>query len=183
VLVGFVVVAPKFNPNTQDVDTMRAMCEYTFHHLWPNCAALLILAALVLCVSRACLVVEYASTLWQVRRYKQAHKPLYLQIAIHAAASAVYLGITFRFAGGKDSRAFMTWYFIAGAEAIASVAISNLSPAASLTPTHMMRRMSLLTVMFLGEGIQQLAKEVVTIVKTPGAWGKCPCYLRVKNTR
>lgn len=73
----------------------------------------------------------------------------------------------------------MTWYFIAGAEAVASVAISNLSAAASLTPTHMMRRMSLLTVMFLGEGIQQLAKEVVTIVKTPGAWGKSNGCLEV----
>ncbi|OAQ57472.1 hypothetical protein VFPPC_17170 [Pochonia chlamydosporia 170] len=151
VLVGFVVVAPKFNPNDQDLDTMRAM-------------------SLILCVSRACLAVEYASTLWHVRRYKKMHKVLHLQIAVHAAASAVYLGITFRFSSGKQSRVFMAWYFIAGAEAIATVFISNLSPAASLTPTHMMRRMSLLTVMFLGEGIQQLAREVVTIVKNPGAW-------------
>lgn len=27
VLVGFVVVAPKFNPKDQDLDTMRAMCK------------------------------------------------------------------------------------------------------------------------------------------------------------
>lgn len=28
VLIGFVVVAPKFNPTTQDVPAMRAMCTY-----------------------------------------------------------------------------------------------------------------------------------------------------------
>ena len=94
-----------------------------------------------------------------------------MQIAIHAAASAVYLGVTFRFTGGKQSRVYMTWYFIAGAEAIASVLVSNISSVASLTDTHMMKRMALLTVMILGEGIQQLAKEVVTIVKNPDVWG------------
>lgn len=142
---------------------------------YPSGINQLIITALILCVSRACLAVEYGSTLWHVRKYKKAHMHLYLQIAIHAAAAAVYLGIAFRFRTGKESRVFMTWYFIAGAEAIATVLISNLSPAASLTPTHIIKRMSLLTVMFLGEGIQQLAKEVVTIVKNPGAWGKSGC--------
>ncbi|KAK9442403.1 Low temperature requirement A [Metarhizium brunneum] len=151
VLVGFVVVAPKFNPKDQDLDTMRAM-------------------SLILCFSRACLAVEYASTLWHVRRYKKAHMPLYLQIALHAAASAVYLGVTFRFTREKQSRVYMTWYFIAGGEAILSLLLSNLSPVASLTKTHLMKRMTLLTVMIMGEGIQQLAKEVVTIVKNPTAW-------------
>ncbi|KJK73990.1 hypothetical protein H634G_10721 [Metarhizium anisopliae BRIP 53293] len=151
VLVGFVVVAPKFNPKDQDLDTMRAM-------------------SLILCFSRACLAVEYASTLWHVRRYKKAHLPLYLQIALHAAASAVYLGVTFRFTSEKQSRVYMTWYFIAGGEAILSLLLSNLSPVASLTKTHLMKRMTLLTVMIMGEGIQQLAKEVVTIVKNPTAW-------------
>ncbi|KID86014.1 hypothetical protein MAJ_11192, partial [Metarhizium majus ARSEF 297] len=151
VLVGFVVVAPKFNPKDQDLDTMRAM-------------------SLILCFSRACLAVEYASTLWHVRRYKKAHLPLYLQIALHAAASAVYLGVTFRFTREKQSRVYMTWYFIAGGEAILSLLLSNLSLVASLTKTHLMKRMTLLTVMIMGEGIQQLAKEVVTIVKNPTAW-------------
>ncbi|EXU96235.1 hypothetical protein X797_010735 [Metarhizium robertsii] len=151
VLVGFVVVAPKFNPKDQDLDTMRAM-------------------SLILCFSRACLAVEYASTLWHVRRYKKAHLPLYLQIGLHAAASAVYLGVTFRFTSEKQSRVYMTWYFIAGGEAILSLLLSNLSPVASLTKTHLMKRMTLLTVMIMGEGIQQLAKEVVTIVKNPTAW-------------
>lgn len=72
----------------------------------------------------------------------------------------------------------MTWYFIAGGEAILSLLLSNLSPVASLTKTHLMKRMTLLTVMIMGEGIQQLAKEVVTIVKNPTAWGEYSSLLR-----
>ncbi|KHO00379.1 uncharacterized protein MAM_01157 [Metarhizium album ARSEF 1941] len=151
VLVGFVVVAPKFNPNDQDLNTMRAM-------------------SLILCISRTCLAIEYASTLWHVRRYKKARTPLCLQIALHAAASAVYLGITFRFTREKQSRVYRTWYFIAGAEALVSILLSNLSSAVSLTKTHIMKRLTLLTVMIMGEGIEQLAKEVVTIVRNPDAW-------------
>ncbi|KAJ6447087.1 sulfate permease [Purpureocillium lavendulum] len=151
VLVGFAVVAPKFNPSDQHRDTMRAM-------------------SLILMVSRLCLAVEYASTLWHVRKYKKARLPFYLQIALHVAAAAVYLGISFRFRVGERSRVYMTWYFISGAEAIGSILLSNLSPVVSLTKTHLMKRMTLLTVMIMGDGIVQVAKEVVTIVKNPDAW-------------
>ncbi|GJN76751.1 low temperature requirement A [Purpureocillium lilacinum] len=151
VLVGFAVVAPKFNPSNQHRDTMRAM-------------------SLILMISRLCLAVEYASTLWHVRKYKKARLPLYVQIALHLCASAVYFGISFRFRVGERSRVYMTWYFISGAEAIGSLLLSNFSPVVSLTKTHLMKRMTLLTVMIMGDGIVQVAKEVVIIVKNPDAW-------------
>ncbi|UNI13482.1 hypothetical protein JDV02_000225 [Purpureocillium takamizusanense] len=151
VLVGFAVVAPKFNPSNQHRDTMRAM-------------------SLILMISRLCLAVEYGSTVWHVRQYKKARRPLYLQIALHVCAAAVYFGISFRFRVGERSRVYMTWYFISGAEAIGSILLSNLSPVMSLTKTHLMKRMTLLTVMIMGDGIVQVAKEVVMIVKNPDAW-------------
>ncbi|KAJ6436141.1 low temperature requirement A [Purpureocillium lavendulum] len=150
VLVGFAVVVPKFDPTDQHHDTMRAM-------------------SIILMVSRACLTIEYASTLWHVRKCKKTSL-LYLQVALHAAASAVYLGITFGFKQGAGSRIYMTWYFISGAEAIGSIILSNLTPVLALTQTHLMKRMTLLTVMIMGDGMIQVAKDVVTIVKNPGAW-------------
>ncbi|KND88726.1 hypothetical protein TOPH_06645 [Tolypocladium ophioglossoides CBS 100239] len=150
VLVGFAVVAPKFDPTNQHRATMRAM-------------------SLILAISRACLAVEYATTLWHVRKFKKARLPLYLQTAVHVVAAAIYLGITFRFQHGR-SRVFMTWYFISGAEGVLTILLSNFSPVLSLTKTHLMKRMTLLTVMMLGDGIVQIAKEVVTIVKTPDVW-------------
>ncbi|PHH74739.1 hypothetical protein CDD82_4803 [Ophiocordyceps australis] len=151
VLVGFAVVAPKFDSTTQHFETMRTM-------------------SLILMFSRICLAVEYASTLWHVRKWPKARMPLCLQIALHSVAAALYLGVTFAFKRGLRSRAFMAWYLMSGIEGVASVLLSNLSPILSLTWTHLMKRMTLLTVMIMGDGIVQVAKEVVTIVKNVDAW-------------
>lgn len=119
--------------------------------------------------SRACLAVEYGSILWHVRKYKKTGLPLGLQIVVNASAALVYLGITFRFQNGH-SRVYMTWYFIAGAEAIITILISNIWPVLSFTKTHLMKRMGLLTIMILGDGMTDIAQDVAKIVKTPEAW-------------
>lgn len=67
----------------------------------------------------------------------------------------------------------MAWYFVAGFEALASLLLSNVSPTFGLTETHLMKRLTLMTVMILGASICEVAKSVVTIVKNPDAWGKC----------
>lgn len=158
------------------------MCVQSWHRQPPGYLELTA-AAIILAISRACLSVEYATTLWHVRKFKKARLPLYLQTAVHVAASVIYLGITFRFQQGR-SRVFMTWYFISGAEGILTILLSNFSPVLSLTKTHLMKRMTLLTVMMLGDGIVQVSKEVVTIVKKPDAWSKWPAArLRLPVTR
>lgn len=117
------------------------------------------------------LAIEYTSVLWHARRYKKTRLPLYLQIGINVAAAAVYFGMTFRFHHTR-SRIFITWYIIAGVEAILSIGISNFWPILSFTKTHLMKRMSLLTVMILGDGIITVAQNVVSIVKRPAAWSE-----------
>lgn len=67
----------------------------------------------------------------------------------------------------------MTWYFVSGAEAVLSLVLSLHSPVVALSPTHLMKRMALLTVMILGEGIESMAKKVIVIVNNPNAWGTC----------
>lgn len=141
----------------------------------PSRCSLPAAAAVILMLSRSVLVIDYAATLWHVRRYKKEHRPLHLQIALHTVAAAVYLGVSFAFKVGVRSRVYMTWYFIAGTEAIASMLLSNMSPFASLTGTHLMKRLTLLTVMIMGDGIVEVGKEVVVIVRNPDAWGKGPC--------
>lgn len=121
--------------------------------------------------SRAVLLVEYASTLWHVRHFKKCRLPLYLQLGVTFSAMAVYLGITFRFRPDRASNVYITWYIISGGEAVFTILLSNLSPVLSLTDTHLIRRMCLLTAMMLGDGLVSIAKEVVTIVKSPDAWG------------
>lgn len=87
-------------------------------------------------------------------------------------SAIVFLGISFAFHHNIRTRAYMTWYFIAGAEAIVSLILSYKCPILSLTKTHLMKRMTLLTIMFMGDGLVQIAKEVVIIVQHRNAWGR-----------
>ncbi|KAG6003171.1 hypothetical protein E4U21_002285 [Claviceps maximensis] len=151
VLVGFAIVAPNFDPGEQKAQVMRTM-------------------SLILMFSRAILVIEYATALWHVRRYKKARMPLYVSITINTIAMLIYLGITFRFQEDKNSRVYMTWYFISGAECIATLIIAYVWPVMDLSRTHLIKRLSLLTVMMLGDGLVNIAKDVVTIVQTADAW-------------
>ncbi|KAJ3493105.1 hypothetical protein NLG97_g4953 [Lecanicillium saksenae] len=167
VLIGFVVVAPTFSPNPkkhplesqeglqeglQNVPTMRAM-------------------SIILAVSRFNLMGQYAWMAYHVRRYRTTRLPLLVQTAIYTVAAAVYLGITFHFQeGNKTDHAFVVWYCVSVAEGVASLLLSNYSPILSLGKTHLMKRLTLLTVMILGEGIESIANKVLVIVKHKNAW-------------
>lgn len=66
--------------------------------------------------SRLCLCFEYGGILFFVRRHKSAILPLAIQFALHFVAAIVYLGISFRFVEGHNSRVFSLWYVLAGGE-------------------------------------------------------------------
>ncbi|WZH41186.1 Bacterial low temperature requirement a [Fusarium acuminatum] len=150
VMVGFAVVAPKFTPHDQDMKTMRTM-------------------SLILMVSRLCLAVEYASILWHIRRYKKQALPMLLQIGLNFVLAMIYLGVTFRFTD-HNSNVFMTWYVLAGVEVILTFAIAYIFPVLSFQGTHLMKRMGLLTVIVVGDGIITICRSVVTIVEAPDSW-------------
>lgn len=151
VMVGFAVVAPSFKPTDQVPQTMRTM-------------------SIILFVSRFCLCIEYGSILWHIRKFKRARLPLYIQIGLTFIASIIYLGIAFRFREGGNSRVFITWYIVSGLELIITIGISNVWEVLSFTKTHLMKRMSLLTIIFLGDSIVAIGTNVSKIVKTPDAW-------------
>ncbi|KAF4478513.1 bacterial low temperature requirement a [Fusarium agapanthi] len=150
VMVGFAVVAPRFTPHDQNMKTMRTM-------------------SIILMVSRLCLAVEYGSILWHVRKYKKQVLPMMLQIGLNFALAMIYLGITFRFTD-HNSNVFMSWYVLAGVEVILTFAIAYIFPVLSFQGTHLMKRIGLLTVIIVGDGIITISKSVVTIVESPDAW-------------
>ncbi|KAG6053234.1 hypothetical protein E4U17_004919 [Claviceps sp. LM77 group G4] len=82
----------------------------------------------------------------------------------------IYLGVTFCFQHDRNSRVYITWYCISGAEGIATLTISYVWPVMDFSGTHFIKRLTLLTVMMLGDGLINIAKEVVTIVQAPDAW-------------
>lgn len=126
-------------------------------------------------VSRLCLAIEYGSILWHVRKFQKARIPLYTQIALNIIPAIIYLGIAFRFDKG-GSRVFVTWYVVAFLEAVCTVVISNFWEVLQFTKTHLMKRLSLLTVIILGDGIIVVAQNVVKIVEGPHAWSELPLF-------
>jgi low temperature requirement protein LtrA len=142
------------------------------------------LAAIILMASRLSLTIEYGSILWHVRKFKNVHLPFYIQMAIHFIAAMIYLGITFRFDEDKNSRVFIAWYVVGALEVISTLGLSIFFSILGLAKTHLMNRMSLLTIVVLGESIVALAEKVVIIVEGPDAWGKYlqSCFLHDSKT-
>ena len=115
---------------------------------------------------------QYTWILTHLRKHKESILPLAMQTGIHAVSAVVYLGIAFAFKEDGHNRVYMTWYFISGIEGLGTLAIGMMTSTVSFVDTHLMKRMALLTVMILGEGIESMAKKVLVIVKNPEvAWG------------
>ncbi|KAI5460667.1 hypothetical protein BGZ63DRAFT_357982 [Mariannaea sp. PMI_226] len=150
VMMGFAVVSPDFKLEEQKVKSMRTM-------------------SIILCISRACVTVEYASILWHIRRFKKQRLPMILQISLTSIVSMIYLGLTFAFQHG-DSKAYLAWFVLAAVEVLLSLALAAIFPVLSLRDTHLIKRMTTMTVLFLGDGVVNIAQNVVTIVKGPAAW-------------
>ncbi|EFY92981.1 hypothetical protein MAC_00764 [Metarhizium acridum CQMa 102] len=166
VMVGFAVVAPNFRPEEKNHEsTLQA-------------------TSLILMISRLCLVAEYSSILWHVRKFKKVRPAFCAQIAVHSLAALIYLGISFHLQY-HHSHAFIAWYIVSAAEALFSLGLGLYHDVLSFTKTHLMGRLSLLTIIILGDGIVVLAEKVVTIVKSPEAWSMssppCPSRALVKT--
>ncbi|KAH7329660.1 hypothetical protein B0I35DRAFT_474234 [Stachybotrys elegans] len=150
VMVGFAVVAPNFNPSQQIEQTMRTM-------------------SLILMVSRIVLAVEYTSIAWHLRRFKNSHVGMALQVSLNLVSAIIYLGMSFGFRHGT-SQVFIGWYIVSAAEVLLTFALSNHWQFLGFTETHLMKRLTLLTVIILGDGIVSMCDKVVIIVKSPDAW-------------
>lgn len=121
-------------------------------------------------------MVEYASILWHIRQYKKPRLPMLLQMGLNFAASMIYLGITFRFRHGNSS-VYYAWYVLAAVEVVLTFGLAAIFPVLSFTGTHLMKRMSTMTVLFLGDGVVIVAQNIVTIVKSPDSWGTSDSFL------
>ncbi|KAI9897359.1 hypothetical protein N3K66_007215 [Trichothecium roseum] len=151
VMVGFSVVSPRFDPSEQDVPTMRRLSA-------------------ILSISRIVLAAEYGSIIWHTRKCRISRLPLYLQAAVNLCSAFLYVGTLFFFDDKHKTHAFVVWYITGGLEMAATMLLSNLWHVLSFTDTHLMKRMSLLTIIILGDAIVALAQDVVLIVKAPKAW-------------
>ncbi|KAI0128964.1 hypothetical protein BJ170DRAFT_355338 [Xylariales sp. AK1849] len=146
VMVGFAVIGTSFEPDAQIKAVFRA-------------------TSLFLMFSRLALTLQYGLVAWQIRKYVDGRRPMFVTAALHFVAAIIYLGLSFRFEGGKNSRVYLVWYIVGIVEIKLHLAFSQLSEVLTFLGTHFGERLNLLTLIVLGEGAMILAKNVTLVVK------------------
>lgn len=151
VMIGLAVVGPKFNPVDQYAPAFQTL-------------------AIILAASRFVLALQYLVVLFHVRSYKKSKTPMGLIALIYIVSGVVY-GLTY-LGFSKDKPhgyAYISWYVIAGFETILNVIVTSKYKVVSFKGTHLVQRMTLLTLIILGEGIIVVCKSITSIVKNEDA--------------
>lgn len=84
---------------------------------------------------------------------------------------AAFIYFILSFFGKQHAHTYRAFYVIAAAEMIANIAISSTWKVVSFKHTHLVERMSLLTLYILGEGVIDVLKSIGKIVQVnDAAW-------------
>jgi low temperature requirement protein LtrA len=163
VMVGFAVIGPQWKPG-QEID------DYKIYKAF----------GLMLMVSRLTLFCQYGVTLLYTMKYRKTIVPLAMVMASTLLAAILYGALTPTFpkdlfdADGfelpQKSNVYIAWYVIALSETVLTVTVSCYWRIISFKGTHMVQRMSLLTLIILGEGIIVICKSISKIVKNEYLW-------------
>jgi low temperature requirement protein LtrA len=130
-------------------------------------------------VSRIILALQYLLVMWHVRRYENAKLPFILIAGTNFIAAAIYLGVTLLVTGAispyiicsyvystfesQSSLAYRSFYVIAVFEIATNIAVSSKWKAVTFKGTHLVQRMSLLTLIILGEGVMTIVQKITTV--------------------
>jgi low temperature requirement protein LtrA len=163
VMVGFAVIGPQWKPGQE-------IGDYKIYKAF----------GLMLMVSRLTLFCQYGVTLLYTKKYRKTIVPLGMVMASTLLAAVLYGALTPTFpktlfdAEGllvlRKSNVYIAWYIIAISETILTVTVSCHWRIISFKGTHMVQRMSLLTLIILGEGIIVICKSISKIVKNDYLW-------------
>ncbi|KAF2689558.1 hypothetical protein K458DRAFT_484225 [Lentithecium fluviatile CBS 122367] len=147
VFVGLALVGSSFNPGSKKANNtnFRILC-YT------------------LIISRGLLAIQYGVVLFYTFRAKfsKLYLPLGLMIGLYGVAAAAFGAMTPAFQEGETAHrgVYVVWYIVMTLESVAVIAISSIWRMLSFKKTHLMERMSLLTLIVIGEGAIGVTKTV-----------------------
>lgn len=156
VFVGFALVGSNFDPGTDKSNStsFRILCYALF-------------------MSRGLFTLQYAMVLIctvMKKGYKKLYLPLGLNILIYVVGAVVFAAMSSAFREGKASqpRIHALWYIVLCLESIGTIAISCNWRMLSFKKTHLVERMSLLTLIVIGEGAIGITKTVSRIMGKSG---------------
>ncbi|KAI9774455.1 MAG: hypothetical protein M1835_006039 [Candelina submexicana] len=147
-MVGFASVGSQFAPEVID-QNFRAFQTMS----------------ILLLINRGLLAIQYSTVAVLIsKKHKGVVRPLAFIIVILAITAGVYLGLIFGFALGGHPDIYYIWYIALVIEAIAVVGVSMRWRLLSFKHTHLTKRMGLLTLIILGEGIIGVTRTVNKVV-------------------
>jgi hypothetical protein len=132
VMIGLAVVGPQFN------DPKNSTPWSTLQQL-----------SLILMASRIVLFFQYSSTIYFSWRYRSTRAPLAFVLGSLAIAIILYLGISIACAKESSENAYIAWYVISVFEVGANIAIAGRWHVVSFKGTHLVERMTCLTLIIV----------------------------------
>ncbi|KAF5877186.1 uncharacterized protein Bfra_001549ia [Botrytis fragariae] len=153
VMIGLAIVGPDFNSSDQKPGAFRSL-------------------AIILMFSRLILSFQYSVILYHVWYYKNSKLPLFLVVVANVIAALIYFGSFFGFSEetSKTGKVFIVWYVTAILETAVNIAISSKWKVLSFRGSHLVQRMTLLTLIILGEGIIGVSKSIADIAEQEEKW-------------
>lgn len=163
VMIGFATCGPQFNAGEKlEKITGAKITSYT-QAIDPHLTTFKALSLLMM-VSRLVLVFQYLQAMWICRkRQRESILPMSLIAGTEVVAAAIYGFLVFAFRG-EHANAYITWYVVAFLETVICTAVSSIWRSISFKGTHLVQRMSLLTLIILGEGVMGLAEKTQNLV-------------------
>ena len=165
VMIGFTVMGAQWKPG-EPIKDYRTYVAF----------------GLILMVSRLTLFCQYGVTLFYSKKFPKTILPLVIVMAMTFVAAIIYGATTAGFPKTQyadadkfekveqSSNLYIAWYVVGISEAIVTVGVSCIWRIVSFKGTHMVQRMSLLTLIILGEGIIVIAKSIAKIIKNEYDW-------------
>lgn len=105
--------------------------------------------SLILMADRLVLLVQYGTTLFFTWPYRKTRLPVFLVMASLAVAAIVYLALSFVFSNELSVNAYLAWYVICVFEVGANIAIAGRWHVVSFKGTHLVERMTCLTLIIV----------------------------------
>ncbi|KAF2215102.1 hypothetical protein CERZMDRAFT_105030 [Cercospora zeae-maydis SCOH1-5] len=161
VMIVFAVCGPKFNPGEESNDDTPDKPNLDYFQGM----------TIALMISRLVLVVQHLQALCFAREYKKSKLPIIFVALTYFLAAMVYLGLFWGLRvvdGNGDNHTYWTWYGTAVLETMIITDISMRYRNLSFEGTHLVERMSLLTLIILGEGAIATAKACQYIAYSEG---------------
>ncbi|KAL2071971.1 hypothetical protein VTL71DRAFT_11314 [Oculimacula yallundae] len=163
----FAAAGSTFNPGTSD--------SYKYYRFYQT-------MAIILGLTRFLMACQYAIVAYFVcRKYKSLIVPFVLIIFTFLVSGACLSATNLSFTDKAVSNAHIIWWIVLPAESIIVVTISSVWRTLSFKETHINERLSLLTMIIIGEGVIGVTKTVGYLWPTEQlpTWGNAVAMLSI----